>query len=184
MKLLTPLALLSFLPLAISSSEAPPSVTIDSFIYNGSGCPQGSLDAYVSNGGTQISVSYSQMVAFSPNDSLSAKRKFCQFNFKLHYPPGWALTVVANEFDGYVNIDAGMTAEVVSSYYFSGEGGGGESDVSYLICLSVLPEVGQLLILLNSRQRSLRLMGLITTTTTSEIQRALRCGHLAGPRFC
>jgi len=134
-----PTTLLTFLlPLLISATPvpdttntnttdallAPPFVNIDSFIYSGTGCPPGSLDAYVSAGGAQIAVWYNQMVAFSPGDASANKRKFCQFNFKLHYPPGWAFTVVSNDYSGYIGIDGGLTAEVVSSYYYSGHSTG------------------------------------------------------------
>jgi hypothetical protein len=72
------------------------------------------------------------MVAFSPGDASANKRKFCQFNFKLHYPPGWAFTVVSNDYSGYIGIDGGLTAEVVSSYYYSGHSTG-RSDVCCLL---------------------------------------------------
>jgi hypothetical protein len=123
----TPLLLLPALTVA-----APPSASINSITYNGSGCPAGSLAASLTRDNTQLSISYNDMVAVSGTSNRGDKRKFCQFNVNLRYPPGWALTVVNNKFEGYISIDAGVTAEVVSSYYFSGSGLGDGNDVSLI----------------------------------------------------
>jgi hypothetical protein len=112
-----------------SAALAPSFVQVENVQAAGTGCPPGSLDLSVNNNGNQIGLAFGQFVAFSPTDLNSNKRRFCQVNFKVRYPPGWALTVASTNFEGYIGIDGGLRAELVSSYYFGGSSNGG-NDVS------------------------------------------------------
>jgi hypothetical protein len=124
-------SLLALLPVfAVAATSAPPYVQVENIQAAGSGCPAGSLDLAVTNAGSRIDLSYSQFVAFAPADYASNKRKFCQVSVKVRYPPGWALTVASTDYQGYIGIDSGLKAEVISSYYFGGQSNGG-NDVGF-----------------------------------------------------
>lgn len=118
------------------ATDTPEAIEIPSFVQvsdvkaSGSGCPPNTLDLHVKNNGNQIAASFDKFVAFSPADKNSEKRRFCQVNFKVRYPAGWSLSVGSTTFNGFVGIDKGLKAEVVSSYYYGGSSGG--NDVSLL----------------------------------------------------
>lgn len=132
MKLLSALIIaLPALAQATTDEFAHPSfVQISDVKAAGTGCPPETLDLKVHNNGNTISASFAKFVALSPADKNSEKRRFCQVNFKVKFPAGWAFSVASTTFNGFIGIDAGLKAEIVSSYYFGGQSNGG-SDVSF-----------------------------------------------------
>lgn len=127
--------LLAVLPLFTSATslknDLPSFVQISDVKATGTGCPPNTLDLNVNDHGKQIGLTFAQFVANSPADKNSEKRRFCQVNFKVKYPAGWAFSVGSTTFNGFIGIDGGLKAEVVSSYYFGGNGSGSNNDVSF-----------------------------------------------------
>lgn len=144
--LTTLLTLLPFFATASPTDQLPANDAAPSFVHvsdvkaAGTGCPPGTLDLSVNDNGNQIGLSFGQFVAYAPTDKTSDKRRFCQVNFKVRYPPGWALSIGSTTFNGFIGIDSGLKAEIVSSYYFGGSSNGG-NDVSSLPGLNLVARV-------------------------------------------
>ena len=60
------------------------------------------------------------MAKVGPNVGPLDWRKFCQLLLELHYPQGVQYSILQTEYLGYVDIDAGVTAEQETIFYFSG----------------------------------------------------------------
>lgn len=118
-------ALSSAAPIEESSQDDPnPSgVFVKDIKYNGSGCPSGSVTSQFSDNRKIFTVTFNKYEAnIGPNVQLrSDARKNCQLNLKLNYPSGFQYSVIGFVTRGYADIDAGVTAEVGSIYYFSGQ---------------------------------------------------------------
>jgi len=56
-----------------------------------------------------------------PNSNTADARKFCQINLKLEYDAGYSFAVYDAEFAGSADIDSGITGDISSTYYFSGQ---------------------------------------------------------------
>jgi len=105
--------------------QTPPldTIKVKDIKYNGSGCPQGSVASTFSDSGNIFTLIFNSYEAnIGPNVAKrSDARKNCQLNLKLLYPPGFTFSVAGFITRGYADIDAGVTAEVGSIYYFSGQ---------------------------------------------------------------
>ncbi|KAF2422090.1 hypothetical protein EJ08DRAFT_487364 [Tothia fuscella] len=105
--------------------DGPPAgkVYVKSVKANGSGCPANSVQTQFNSEGTVLTLLFSKYEAtIGPQSkSRSDARKNCQINLLLSYPAGYRYTVVGVLTRGYADIDAGITGEIVSNYYFSGQ---------------------------------------------------------------
>jgi len=100
----------------------PNQVHVKSVVANGSGCKPGSVQATFNGNRTIMTLIFSQYEAtIGPQaKSRSDARKNCQINMLVSYPTGYQYSVVGVITRGYLDIDAGVTGEIVSHYYFSG----------------------------------------------------------------
>jgi hypothetical protein len=57
--------------------------------------------------------------AIGRNADPNGKQKNCQIHLNLRYPSGFQLSVLTATYHGYVRLDEGVTANFISSYYFS-----------------------------------------------------------------
>jgi len=108
------------------SSNAEPDLSgiyVKDIKYNGSGCPVGSVSSQFSDNRKIFTITFNKYEAnIGPNVQLrSDARKNCQLNLKMNYPSGYQYSVVGFITRGYADIDAGVTAEIGSIYYFSGQ---------------------------------------------------------------
>ncbi|TID15989.1 gb [Venturia nashicola] len=104
-------------------TPSPSGVFVKDIKYNGSGCPTGSVATQFSDNRKILTVVFNKYEAnIGPKVLLrSDARKNCQLNLKLNYPSGFQYSVVGFITRGYADIDVGVTAEIGSIYYFSGQ---------------------------------------------------------------
>jgi hypothetical protein len=89
--------------------------------YGGTGCPQGSVDTYISPDSQAMTLIFDQYVAEAGTGiPISSGRKFCNLTLDLIIPGGWQVSVFKVDYRGYVDLRAGTSAQVAASYYFSG----------------------------------------------------------------
>jgi hypothetical protein len=106
---------------ATSSGPNPSSVSINSIVYGGTGCPQGSLGSYISSDRSTFTLIFDDYVAsIGPGVAITESRKNCQLNVDLQYPSGFQYSVFSTVYRGYVGLDAGVQGYQGSTYYFSG----------------------------------------------------------------
>ncbi|KAF1944650.1 hypothetical protein EJ02DRAFT_480296 [Clathrospora elynae] len=113
---------LAAVSLAAPQYQAPDSFKITSVVSGGSGCPQDSIDINWTDKGILPIYFNKQFTATvgttrDPTDS----RKNCQINLSLAFSPGFSFAVFSADYTGWADLDAGVTGNVKSTYYFSGE---------------------------------------------------------------
>jgi len=54
-----------------------------------------------------------------PGANAADKQKNCQLHLGLRYPGGYQMSIMQATYHGYVRLDPGVTANFISSYYFS-----------------------------------------------------------------
>lgn len=54
-----------------------------------------------------------------PSAAPGDKQKNCQLHLGLRYPGGYQMSIMQATYHGYVRLDPGVTANFISSYYFS-----------------------------------------------------------------
>lgn len=106
---------------ASADSLRPSSVKIKSLTFAGSGCPAGSLYGQMGRDYNAFQLNFDSFVAESgPGIPLTASRKNCAISATLEFPAGWSYSIGSVQYKGYVNLDAGVSANQTSSYYFQG----------------------------------------------------------------
>jgi hypothetical protein len=110
-------------PIVQADGPPPTSVRVKSIKANGSGCPTNSVQSQINSEGTVLTLLFNKYEAtIGPQSKSRADaRKNCQILLYLTYPPGYQYTVVGVLTRGYADIDAGVTGDIVSNYYFSGQ---------------------------------------------------------------
>jgi hypothetical protein len=99
----------------------PKEVYVKSVSHGGTGCPQGTVGAYISDDGKVFTLSFDQYSATQQRGSDPNKaRSFCNLTVDLNIPSGWSFSVAKFDYRGYANIDAGLQGVVQSSYRFAG----------------------------------------------------------------
>ncbi|WP_436742814.1 DUF4360 domain-containing protein [Streptomyces radiopugnans] len=107
------------------AAEAPPAaVGIDVLTVNGSGCPAGTAQVTVSEGGTAFTVTYDGYLAqvglaADPTDL----RKNCRLVLRVDAPAGHTYAVSGLEHRGYALLQRGASAVQQTSYHFQGSAG-------------------------------------------------------------
>lgn len=97
-------------------------VYVESMTYGGSGAPQGSVGNSFSNDRTSITLIFDHFVVSSgPGVPNTEGRKNAQLNLNLRVPNGWTYSIASVDFRGYVQLPAGVTAEIKATSYFQGE---------------------------------------------------------------
>jgi len=120
-------AAVSAIPLdaATDDLQAPPGqVTIEKTGYSGNGCPQGTVSTLLSSDKSVVTFGFDSFQAtIGPNSNPNDKQKNCQLHLGLHYPQGFQVSVMSATYHGYVRLDQGVSANFISSYYFSQDAG-------------------------------------------------------------
>ncbi|KAJ3271235.1 hypothetical protein HDV01_006968 [Terramyces sp. JEL0728] len=117
----------SFAALALASAAFatvpdPSQVSISNIVYNGSGCPSGSVVPILSEDAQTFTLLFDSLVASTgPGTKVTDARKNCQINFNVHFPGGFSFSVGSIEYRGYVTVPAGITATQKATYYLSGQ---------------------------------------------------------------
>jgi hypothetical protein len=107
-------------PSELVARQAPQGITIQQSTYSGNGCPQGSVSAIISPDRSVITFGFDQFQAvIGPRAKPSDKQKNCQLHLGLRYPSGFQVSLMTATYHGYVRLDDGVTANFLSSYYFS-----------------------------------------------------------------
>jgi len=102
------------------ADQAPQQVTIEKTGYSGNGCPAGSVSTVLSPDKTIVTFGFDSFQAVQGNGANPAdKQKNCQLHLGLRYPGGYQLSIAQATYHGYVRLDPGVTANFISSYYFS-----------------------------------------------------------------
>jgi hypothetical protein len=108
--------------------------TLDSngFMANGSGCPQGTVQAVFAPNGTDLTIAFSDYSAFvGPNASSRDNRKACTTTLPIRVPAGFTWGVANVNYRGYAELYDGMKAKQGAQYFFQGGSAGSvESDIA------------------------------------------------------
>lgn len=100
--------------------QAPTQVTIEKTGYSGNGCPAGTVSTLLSPDKTVVTFGFDVFQAvLGPNAPAADKQKNCQLHLGLRYPGGYQMSIMQATYHGYVRLDPGVTANFISSYYFS-----------------------------------------------------------------
>lgn len=123
--LLPLVALAAAIPVAVADeavAPAPPSLSIVSITYGGTGCPQETLKYSFGYPWNALTLFYPESSATTGGDiALSESRKNCQVNLQLKYPAGWSYSISSSTYAGHVSLDKGASASQKVYYYFSGQ---------------------------------------------------------------
>ncbi len=102
-------------------ADAPTYVRVRSISYAGSGCPAGSVAQNISPDRMAFTLLFDQYIAeIGPGIPLANSRRNCQILTDLDFPQGWSYSVLTVDYRGYANLEAGVTGQQQSAYYFQG----------------------------------------------------------------
>jgi hypothetical protein len=96
-------------------------VYITKLIYNGTGCPLGSVASAlsVSPRPTQFTLLFDSYVAVQgPGIPISERRKNCSITVGLHIPQGYQFTIAQVQYTGHLDLSYGVTGWQRSDYQF------------------------------------------------------------------
>ncbi|KAF2404089.1 hypothetical protein EJ06DRAFT_469510 [Trichodelitschia bisporula] len=116
-------ALAAAAPLDGAPSDTPRDVRINGVNYGGTGCPQGTVSSSLNSERTVMTLIFDVYAAtIGPKaKSRSEARRYCQLNLKVQYPGGYQFSVFKVDTRGYADLEGGVTGEILTTYYFSGE---------------------------------------------------------------
>jgi hypothetical protein len=95
----------------------------DEITYGGTGCPQGSLSAAVSEDGLAVTLTFDSYFAEVSAETPPVVRQFCNVNLPMNIPSGWQYSLVELDYRGYLFLDPRVEARQTSEYYFQGNQG-------------------------------------------------------------
>ena len=108
----------------------------------GNGCPQGTVSANLSPDNTQLSILFDQFIAEAgPGSGKTIDRKSCNISIPVTVPNGYAVSVVAVDYRGFVGLPSrSARARFSAEYFFANQRGPllqrqfvGAQDTDYLI---------------------------------------------------
>ncbi|NRA63967.1 MAG: DUF4360 domain-containing protein [Pseudobacteriovorax sp.] len=111
------------LSLAAFGQYAPDTeIEILDIVYNGSGCPLGTVAENVSPDKDAFTLTFSDYIAEAgPVFTARDGRKNCQLTLNLKVPSGWQYSIGDFDYRGFVYLDNGVRAEHQTNYYFQGD---------------------------------------------------------------
>jgi Domain of unknown function (DUF4360) len=116
-------ALTTAAPTPAPDEEGPDwsKVTIKGITYAGSGCKAGSVAITPTSDWQTVTLAFDSYVAsIGPNEKLTDRRKNCNININLYYPPGYSYTLYKTDYFGRAELEAKVTARQSSTYWFAG----------------------------------------------------------------
>lgn len=122
-------------------AHAQEAITLGTPGYGGTGCPGGSVSATLSPDATSLSLLFDSYVVEAGGDTgKTFDRKACNVAIPVHVPQGMSLAVLAIDYRGYNNFQAGSNSQFNVEYFFAGARGptftktfNGPKDENYLI---------------------------------------------------
>src|SRR5687768_15029044 len=100
------------------TEQVPDDFEITEVLFNGDGCPPGTVTKNVAPDRLSFSLSFSGYIAETgPNFEPSEGRRACQVTVNLKVPPGWKFAVAGFDYTGYMNLQEGIHAEHKTIYY-------------------------------------------------------------------
>jgi len=122
-------------------AHAQEAITLGTPGYGGTGCPGGSVSATLSPDATSLSLLFDSYVVEAGGDTgKTFDRKACNVAIPVHVPQGMTLAVLAIDYRGYNNFQAGSNSQFNVEYFFAGARGptftktfNGPKDENYLI---------------------------------------------------
>lgn len=113
-------------------AQAPNTVRIRNIMYNGSGCPIGSVGQNIAPDFKAFTLTFSDYIAeIGPGIPLSDARKNCQLTLDMYFPQGWQFAIATFDYRGYVTLDTRVQATQSSAYYFQGQGQTGRFSTNF-----------------------------------------------------
>lgn len=115
-------ALASAVPTPGAGDFVPPpkDVTIKSYTYAGSGCPDKSATCVIDADKTAMTCMFDHFSAFTgPGSTVNDARKNCQINVALDIPKGYRFTMADAYHKGTVYLETGLSARMQTKYYFT-----------------------------------------------------------------
>jgi Domain of unknown function (DUF4360) len=101
---------------------APESVRIVGVDADGSGCPPGSVTAYITADRQVLGLTFREFDAqVGPGLAPSAGNSFCGVTVSLDYPAGWSYTLVSSTYRGRADLAPGVIGQQTSTYWFLGQ---------------------------------------------------------------
>jgi len=87
---------------------------------SGAGCPQGSVTTTFSPDMTVVTFGFDGFQTYiGPGYTRSDSNKNCQLHLNLKYPGGYQFAVFSSVYHGYAQLDAKVTGQFSSTYFFS-----------------------------------------------------------------
>ena len=113
-------------PIAVADGEVTPNPRTFHFVgvpvTHGTGCPTGSVETVVADDGKTMTLIFSELVAEAgPGIALSANRKQCTTNAKVHVPAGFSFAIVNVDHRGFAQLDPKVISTQKSTYYIMGD---------------------------------------------------------------
>jgi len=103
------------------ASQAQESITLGEPGYGGTGCPGGSVSATLSPDATSLSLLFdSYQVEAGGETGKKFDRKSCNIAIPVHVPQGISISVLAIDYRGYNQFEAGADSTFNVEYFFAG----------------------------------------------------------------
>ena len=110
--------------ISVSLMASPDRVFIEKVRAAGSGCPSGSAYIDISPDKKVFTAIFDEFQAMiDPNDPsvrYSDRHKRCDLALKVHVPRGWQFSVFQADYEGWYDLQRGMTMIQTSTYHFQG----------------------------------------------------------------
>lgn len=122
MKSISTLLLLPVLALAAPTldSRATPQIQVSSIVASGTGCPQGSFSADISDDGTVITFGFdSYQTQVGTGIGGSEREKNCDIFLGLRYPLGCTSAVISTTYHGFAQLENGVSGGFPAAYNMS-----------------------------------------------------------------
>jgi hypothetical protein len=104
----------------------------DRYVENGSGCSDGGVVLSLDESKTKLTFAYDHFKVFSNNDQpITSTRRNCQVNFEMDHPQGWQYSVTKADYQGWINIPAGIDATQRTAFYVSGSAAQSSQSVTF-----------------------------------------------------
>jgi len=106
----------------LETRQTPPpnEITIVDAQTSGNGCPQGTVSTNFSPDQTVVTFGFDSFQTYIGPDTKPADHsKNCQIHLTLKYPGGFQYSLMSATYHGYARLDAGVTGNFYSTYFFS-----------------------------------------------------------------
>jgi hypothetical protein len=108
---------------ASPNARSAANIAVASMAASGAGCPKGSWSVDRVPEGNAFTISFnSYVIEAPPTTTPTTKSLSCIFNIQLRTPKNLSYAVTHIQYFGYANLSAGMRANLVANYLFTGGG--------------------------------------------------------------